>query len=87
MLTELEKQVLLACKGVSKPICECQTDTGVKDAYTQYWIDYLIDRFAQLKKLHGGRKTDEEIEAELIEWTLVNKEKIYSPFLTTTGEA
>lgn len=87
MLTELEKQVSLACKGVLKPVRESQTDTGVKDAYTQYWIAYLIDCFAQLKKLYGDQKTDEDVEAELIEWTLVNKDKIYSAFLMTTGKA
>jgi hypothetical protein len=85
VLAELQHQVKLSCKGAPQPVKDSQTNTGVKDMYTQYWITYLLDRFAESKK-HQGAKTDAEIEAELIQWTLDNKDKIYSGFLTTKGE-
>ncbi|KAJ7924500.1 hypothetical protein B0H13DRAFT_1511636, partial [Mycena leptocephala] len=39
---ELEKQVKLACSGVMKLVKDSQTNTGVKDTYTQFWIEQLI---------------------------------------------
>ena len=55
--------------------------------YTQYWINHILDRFAAEKKRQDvTMKTDVEIEADLIQWTVDNKDKIYSGFLTTKGE-
>ena len=82
---ELEKQVALACKGVVKPIDESQTRTGTKDAYTQYWINKLIQQFKDMKS-EGGRTTA-QIRATLTAWVSANSDKIYSGFLTTEGEA
>ncbi|KAJ6524031.1 hypothetical protein B0H19DRAFT_934723 [Mycena capillaripes] len=84
ILTELEKQVELACSGVAKRVSDTQTATGVKDMYTQYWIEQLIARFHEMKKDEPTRSTA-EIEQELIEWTHANKDTIYSGFLTTKG--
>lgn len=42
IVEELEKQVKLACSGVASHVKDSQTRTGVKDAYTQHWIDDLI---------------------------------------------
>ncbi|KAJ7788913.1 hypothetical protein B0H14DRAFT_2536420 [Mycena olivaceomarginata] len=81
ILEELQKQVKLACAGVSKPVKASQTDTGVKDTYTQFWIDGLITRFQQMKKDEPDRSI-EEIQEELIQWTVDNRDKLYSPFLT-----
>jgi hypothetical protein len=83
-LEELQKQVKLACTGVAKHIKDSQTDTGIKDVYTQYWIDDLISRFKELKKDDPNRP-DNEIQQELIQWTVDNHQKIYSPFLTMKG--
>ncbi|KAJ7208459.1 hypothetical protein C8J57DRAFT_1257855 [Mycena rebaudengoi] len=83
-LEELQKQVKLACTGVAKHIKDSQTDTWIKDVYTQYWIDDLISRFKELKKDDPNRP-DNEIQQELIQWTVDNHQKIYSPFLTMKG--
>ncbi|KAJ7756607.1 hypothetical protein B0H16DRAFT_1458060 [Mycena metata] len=60
---------------------DSQTATGVKDAYTQFHIDELISRFKQMRKDQPDRSVD-DIEAELIQWTIDNRDRIYSPFLT-----
>ncbi|KAJ7703815.1 hypothetical protein B0H14DRAFT_3647123 [Mycena olivaceomarginata] len=70
-LTELKKQVELACGGVSKRVQELQTQTG----YTQYWIQQILARAADMP----------DIKTELIQWTRDNEEKLYSPFLTLKG--
>ncbi|KAJ7687158.1 hypothetical protein B0H17DRAFT_1160505 [Mycena rosella] len=67
ILEELEKQVKLACSGVSKHVKDKQTETGVKDIYTQYWIDELIARFKEMKKDEPNRPAD-AIQAELVQW-------------------
>ncbi|KAJ7035837.1 hypothetical protein C8F04DRAFT_1340815 [Mycena alexandri] len=84
ILTELKNQVKLACSGVAQPIKNAQTDTGIKDAYTQHWIKYLLDEF-QRKKQEDPERSSDEIEEELIQWTLDNEDKIYSGFLTVDG--
>ncbi|KAJ7635914.1 hypothetical protein B0H17DRAFT_1149590 [Mycena rosella] len=84
ILTELKKQVKLACSGVAQPIKNTQKDTGVKDAYTQHWIDHLLEQF-KLKKEEKPGRTTAEIQEELIQWTLDNEDKIYSGFLTMKG--
>ncbi|KAJ7885270.1 hypothetical protein B0H14DRAFT_3737214 [Mycena olivaceomarginata] len=82
--TELKKQVKLACSGVIKHVKDLQTETGVKDAYTQFTIDELLSRFKEMRKAEPTRPI-EEIEAELIQWTVDNEDRIYSPFLTMKG--
>jgi hypothetical protein len=79
ILKELQKQVKLACTGVSKPMKVSQTDT-----YTQFWIDGLITRFQQMKKDEPDHSI-EEIQEELIQWTVDNRDKPYSPLLTMKG--
>ncbi|KAJ7021121.1 hypothetical protein C8F04DRAFT_1213895 [Mycena alexandri] len=84
ILAELKKQVKLACSGIAQPIKKTQTETGVKDAYTQHWINYLLDQFA-VKKAETPIRSTAEIEEELVQWTLDNEAKIYSGFLTLKG--
>ncbi|KAJ7502054.1 hypothetical protein B0H11DRAFT_1855007 [Mycena galericulata] len=84
ILGELENQVKLACSGVSQRVKDSQTETGVKDMYTQYWIDQLISRFKQIKRDNPTR-SNTDIEEELVQWTRANSDKIYSPFLTMKG--
>ncbi|KAJ7143259.1 hypothetical protein C8R46DRAFT_1167848 [Mycena filopes] len=84
IITELKKQVKLACAGVASKVKESQTQTGVKDIYTQHWIDDLITRFKELKQGEPTR-TDADIQEELVQWTLDNEDQIYSGFLTMKG--
>jgi hypothetical protein len=82
IIVELKKQVKLACAGVAKHVEDAQRATGVKDAYTQHWIEYLFEQYKQ-KKSEGQRPKD--IESQLVQWTLDNEDKIYSGFLTLQG--
>ncbi|KAJ6607440.1 hypothetical protein B0H10DRAFT_2166796 [Mycena sp. CBHHK59/15] len=84
ILDELEKQVKLACSGVPKHVKDLQTQTGIKDMYTQYWIDQLLLRFKEHKIMEPNR-SDRDIQEELVQWTLDNRDKIYSAFLTMKG--
>ncbi|KAJ7762229.1 hypothetical protein B0H16DRAFT_1455842 [Mycena metata] len=84
ILEELQKQVKLACSGIIKPVKDSQTETGVKDAYTQYFIDQLISRFKEMRKDEPDRDV-KEITTELIQWTVDNRDQIYSPFLKLKG--
>ena len=38
------RQVSRACTGYSTHVKSLQKETGVKDAYTQPWIDELVER-------------------------------------------
>ncbi|KAJ6631920.1 hypothetical protein B0H10DRAFT_2250458 [Mycena sp. CBHHK59/15] len=81
IIAELEKQVKLACSRVVSHVKDLQTRTGVKDVYAQYWIDDLISRFKQMKQDESDR-SEHDMQAELVQWTLNNQDKIYSAFLT-----
>ncbi|KAJ7195190.1 hypothetical protein GGX14DRAFT_537297 [Mycena pura] len=83
-LGELQKQVDAACGGVAKRVQELQTETGVKDVYTQHWIDALLLRFADLRR-ESPERSEAAIKRELIQWTHDNNDKLYSPFLTLKG--
>lgn len=84
VIAELHEQVRLACKGVAKPIKERQTATGVKDAYTQYWIDQLIERARSMKKANPRRSKD-DIDAELTKWVEEHQDEINTPFYHMIG--
>ena len=84
-ILEVEYQVQLACLGISQNVKNRQTKTGVKDAYTQYWIDYLIERARTLLKEHP-RRTTTDIQSELLTWVQEHKSEIYNPFLRLDGE-
>ncbi|KAJ7874504.1 hypothetical protein B0H14DRAFT_3106735 [Mycena olivaceomarginata] len=83
-LAELKKQVELACGGVSKRVQELQTQTGVKDVYTQYWIEQILVRAAEMRQQEPD-VSGATIKSELIQWTRDNEEKLYSTFLTLKG--
>ncbi|KAJ6582733.1 hypothetical protein B0H10DRAFT_2341090 [Mycena sp. CBHHK59/15] len=67
IILELEKQVKLACTGVASHVKDAQMQTGVKDVYTQFWIDDLISRFKQMKQADPNR-SEQHIQAELVHW-------------------
>ena len=81
----VEKQVEIACLGVAQTVKDLQTKTGVKDAFTQYWIDQLIERARAIQKDQPER-TAADIQAELMDWVAERQDKIYNPFLTMEGE-
>ncbi|KAJ7117557.1 hypothetical protein C8R44DRAFT_563633, partial [Mycena epipterygia] len=83
-LTELKKQVELACSGVAKRVQELQTKTGVKDVYTHYWIEQILRRAAEMRR-QDPDASEAAIKSELIQWMRDNEEKLYSPFLTLKG--
>ncbi|KAJ6584219.1 hypothetical protein B0H10DRAFT_1961890 [Mycena sp. CBHHK59/15] len=84
----VEKVIISAANarwgGVPKHVKDLQTQTGIKDMYTQYWIDQLLLRFKEHKIMEPDR-SDHDIQEELVQWTLDNRDKIYSAFLTMKG--
>jgi hypothetical protein len=48
-LKHIDAQLAEACKGREKPVKDLQTNTGIKDAYTQYWIDFMIREFERIR--------------------------------------
>lgn len=84
ILTDVESQVKLACLGVAKSVQTQQTKSGIKDTYTQHWIDFLIVRARTLQKEHPERIAA-DIQKELLIWVEEHKSDIYNPFLTLDG--
>jgi len=77
-------QLELACLGVAQNVQNQQTEHGIKDAYTQSWIENLIARSRSLRK--NTEQTSAQIQTELLAWVHENKNDIYNPFLTLEGE-
>ncbi|KDR66148.1 hypothetical protein GALMADRAFT_81147 [Galerina marginata CBS 339.88] len=86
VLSEVKSQVELACLGVAAKVDRQQTAAGIKDAYTQFWIDYydLIERARTLKK-ENPRRTSSDIQKELLQWVEDHKSDIYNPYLELDG--
>ncbi|KAJ7239995.1 hypothetical protein B0H12DRAFT_1204154 [Mycena haematopus] len=83
-LEELHKQVELACLGVKAAVETRQTETGVKDAYTNYWINDLLQRSRELKKSNPTLESA-DIVKQLRDWVVANESTIYNPFLSVRG--
>lgn len=63
-----------------------QTATGVKDIYTQYWIDDLLERAKTMKKEEPTRSWDSiQVELMTCQWVTEHITDIYSGFLTLKG--
>ena len=71
--------------GNAQNVSNQQTKNGIKDAYTQFWIDYLINRARTMQKAHPER-TKDDIQNELLLWMQEHKNDIYNPFLTLNGK-
>ena len=80
----MKAQVNIACLGIAQHVKDLQTATGIKDAYTQYWIDDLIKRARTMQENEPNRSSA-SIQAELFEWAEKNRDQIYSGFLTLKG--
>ncbi|KAJ7924258.1 hypothetical protein B0H13DRAFT_1864131 [Mycena leptocephala] len=57
---------------------------GVKDVYTQHRIQLLLSRFQEIKKDEPDR-ADDDIEQELVQWAVDNRDNICSAFLMIKG--
>ena len=78
-ILDVEHQVQLACLGISQNVKTQQTKTDIKDAYTQYWIDHLIEQAQTLCKEHP-RWTTADIQSELLAWVQEHKSEIIIHF-------
>lgn len=86
VLSELEAQIQWAyTKATSTWIDEMQTNSGVKDAFTQYWIDELIKQY-KAKIFEAPDRPKSEITAELKEFVDKHLHEIYNSFLTLQGD-
>ena len=85
ILLEVQSQVKLACLGVAQTVQAQQTQTGIKDSYTQFWIDSPIQRARNMHRDNPVR-TAVDIQTELLNWVNDNKSDIYNPFLTLDGK-
>ncbi|KAI0685358.1 hypothetical protein BC835DRAFT_1290391 [Cytidiella melzeri] len=84
VLDSLRTQFTLACGGVAQRIKDIQTATGVKDAYSQFWIDHLIE-CGKAMKAEDSSRSWEDIQTELRQWVIDHNADIYSGFLTLKG--
>ncbi|KAF8809707.1 hypothetical protein BYT27DRAFT_7222301 [Phlegmacium glaucopus] len=84
ILSDVKSQVELACLGIAHNVQNQQTKNGIKDGYTQFWIDDLVACARTLRKNHPERTTV-DIQTELLTWVHKNKSDIYNPFLTLDG--
>jgi hypothetical protein len=73
----------MACKGVAAPVAKKQTDTGIKDAYTQFWIEKLID-ISRKRQKQG--QTVKQIEKDLMSFVDTHSDAVYNPYLTLKCE-
>jgi len=80
----VERQVQTACLGVAQAVKDLQTETGVKDAFTQSVIDELITSAQNMQKLQPN-KSATEIQSELMAWVNTNQARVYNPFLMMKG--
>lgn len=69
-----------------QPIKNLQTATGVKDAYTQKWIEALLARAKEMQDDESSNLSDAEIHDQLLRWVADNKDIIYSGFLGLKGK-
>jgi hypothetical protein len=77
--------VKAACLGIAQTVKDLQTNSGVKDAFTQHWIDELINRSRDMQKNQPQRPVA-EIQDELMTWISTKKAAVYNPFLTLIGK-
>ncbi|KAL6304046.1 hypothetical protein BKA93DRAFT_817730 [Sparassis latifolia] len=71
-LREVQRQLDAACTGVAA------------HAYTQYWIEVLIEHARRMKSENRSRSA-ESIQTELREWVAQHQDDIINPFLMMKG--
>ena len=70
-----------ACLGVAQTVKDLQTNSGVKDAFTQHWIDELI-KCSQAMQKGQLQHPVAQIQDKLMAWISTKKAAVYNPFLT-----
>ncbi|KAJ7223043.1 hypothetical protein GGX14DRAFT_626835 [Mycena pura] len=82
ILQTVQKQIKLACEGDEAELKKTYTASGIKDKYTEYWINDILSQFK--KEVEKGASKD-TVSVALKQWVKDNNDDIYSPFLTTDG--
>ncbi|KAJ7060399.1 hypothetical protein C8F01DRAFT_1292764 [Mycena amicta] len=87
VLSIVSEHLNWACYGLPGKIDTDQTDTGVYDAYAQFWIDKILEeaksRCAAAKRDNPGKSmADIEIEVgdALAEWLETQYDNVFNPF-------
>ncbi|KAI0030393.1 hypothetical protein K488DRAFT_54332 [Vararia minispora EC-137] len=81
-LREIIRQVSKACTGVEKHVKDRQTSTGVKDIFTQVWIDRLI---SQARSLKASGNSDQDVYSQLMDWVSEHYDQVFSANLRLNG--
>ncbi|KAH9920950.1 uncharacterized protein B0H18DRAFT_1213221 [Fomitopsis serialis] len=84
IIEQLIHQIFEACSGVAKRVQTSQTETGVKDTYTQYFIEKIIDEARTLRDMQPEMTLD-EVQQFLWAKHEPNMKEMLSPFLTLEG--
>jgi hypothetical protein len=74
----------VACLGVAKTVKDLQTESGVKDGYTQSWIESLLMRSSTMQS--SQNRDARNVQIELMKWVDENRTTIINPFLTLEGK-
>ncbi|THV04305.1 hypothetical protein K435DRAFT_961933 [Dendrothele bispora CBS 962.96] len=82
--SRLEKQLKAAMTGVKQTVTDMQTATGTKDKFTEYWIELLIHKSAELTKENRGA-TAEQIVKDLEKWLNDQPGEKMNPLLDIAG--
>jgi hypothetical protein len=82
ILETVQRQIELACEGDEVELKKTYTASGIKDKYTEYWINDILSQFK--KEVERGASKD-AVSVALKQWVKDNNDNIYSPFLTTDG--
>ena len=75
----------MSCRGVASHVENSQTATGVKDSYSQYWIEKLTDWSREARRQPKAPSKD-DIQKKLMKFVNEHTDEIYNPFLTLQCE-
>ncbi|XP_006456915.1 hypothetical protein AGABI2DRAFT_47559, partial [Agaricus bisporus var. bisporus H97] len=76
----LEAQLAVASLGKAQRVKEMQSASGVKDSFTQHWIDYFLSHSRSFHK-ENPTVAPERIQAILQGWVSGNSGLVYNPYL------
>lgn len=82
----LEAQLAVASLGKAQRVKEMQSASGVKDSFTQHWIDYFLSHSRSFHK-ENPTVAPERIQAILQGWVSGNSGLVYNPYLQAVGKS